>query len=130
MNTAATSIAPLAAPSRFWERYVKPPPPDRPNPRWHVSPVIDMAAYHFSWAWALIPLLLSGPDRYQNYIFLFAIVMGLNFAHRHYGLPYAYLDGTVFKTFKVKLTWLPLLCLLLFLATPFLLRENIGGSFG
>ena len=28
---------------------------------WHVSPAVDMAAYHFSWLWILVPLLLAGP---------------------------------------------------------------------
>ena len=26
---------------------------------WHVSPAIDMAAYHFSWLWVLLPLVFA-----------------------------------------------------------------------
>ena len=65
---------------------------------WHVSPVIDVMAYHLSWAWILIPLALVGNDRRLDYPYWFALVLALNFAHRHYGFPYAYLDRDVFRT--------------------------------
>ena len=124
------ALEPATFASRFWDRYVRPAPVDRPNPRWHVSPVIDMAAYHWSWVWLLVPMLFAGPDHTQDYLFLFAIMMGFNFAHRHYGLPYAYLDGDVFHAYRKKLTWFPLFCVLLLLVTPALLNASVGGTMG
>lgn len=106
------------------------PAPDQSSPRWHVSPVIDMAAYHFSWVWLLIPMLLAGPDRYQDYLGLFALVMAFNFTHRHFGLPYAYLDGDVFRTHQQKLTWFPLACVIMLVATPFLLTRRAVSWWG
>ena len=83
-----------------------------------------MAAYHFGWVWLLVPMLFTGPDRYNDYLLFFAIAMGFNFAHRHYGLPYAYLDGDVFHTYQAKLTWFPLFCVALMVATPFLITHD------
>jgi hypothetical protein len=103
----------------LWERYVRPPHPDQSNPTWHVSPAIDIVAYHFSWAWVLIPMLLA--SRESTILYLYALVMAANLAHRHYGLPYAYLDREVFGTYEEQLTFFPEICLLLFAATPLLL---------
>ena len=119
---SASSIS-AASGATFWEQYVRAPAPDRPNPCWHVSPAIDMASYHFSWLWLLAPMMLLGPDRYQDYLLFFAIAMAFNFAHRHYGLPYAYLDGDVFHTYQKQLTWFPLFCVALMVATPFLITK-------
>ncbi len=109
----------------FWKRYVAPPDPSRPSRVWHTSPAIDMAAYHFSWVWLLIPFLFGNSDDLAFYVY--AVMMGANLAHRHYGLPYAYLDDGVFSRFKTQLTWFPLLCILLLAATPLLLIRH--GSF-
>ena len=114
--------------SGFWGRYVAPSPPDQPNPTWHVSPAIDMAAYHFSWAWVLVPMLFAAPDSF--YLMIYAVMMGANFAHRHYGLPYAYLDRGVFRAFKRQLTWFPLVCIAMLAATPLLLNSTDLGSAG
>ncbi len=103
----------------FWRRYVLPPDPSQPSRVWHTSPAIDMAAYHFSWIWLLIPFLLINWDGLPFYVY--AVMMGANLAHRHYGLPYAYLDDGVFRQYKRQLTWFPLLCLAMFAATPLML---------
>lgn len=132
MGALGQTIDVAAAQDGVWERYVRPPHPGQTSPEWHVSPVIDIAAYHFSWAWVLLPMivasaLFSDPDGAVLYIY--AVVMGANLAHRHFGLPYAYFDGGVFRTFEKQLTWFPSICLLLLAATPLLLNlGSIGGQ--
>ena len=109
----------------FFATYVAPPDPQYPNPVWNISPVMDVVAYHFSWAWILIPSLFASSES-ANFYFL-AIVLGVTLAHRHYGLPYAYLDESVFSRYQRQLTWFPLACLALFAATPlFLIGEDQG----
>ncbi|SRR5579875_19629 len=119
MGALAHSIDLTSPPPGFWQRYFAPPCAGRSQPRWHVSPAIDIAAYHFSWAWVLIPMMLA--SRESTIFYIYALVMAANLAHRHYGLPYAYLDREVFHTYERKLTWFPEVCLLLFAATPLLL---------
>lgn len=46
------------------------------------------------------------------------VVVGLTFAHRHYTLPYVYLDREIFDTHPKRFTWFPLLMVLGFLASP------------
>ncbi len=101
-----------AAPLResFWQCYVPPPEPGRPSRVWHTSPTIDIAGYHFSWVWVLVPTFLVNSDDLVFYIY--ALMMGATLAHRHYGLPYAYLDEGVFHRSKRQLTWFPLVCIL------------------
>jgi len=110
----------------FWKRYFAPPDPGQPSRVWHTSPAIDMAGYHFSWVWLLIPFLFGDSDDLAFYVY--AIMMGVTLAHRHYGLPYAYLDDSVFSRFRNQLTWFPLVCIALFAATPFLLMREAEGS--
>ncbi len=135
MNTATqTSTTALSASTDsgpgFWDRYVRPSDPDRPNPVWHISPVLDAAAYHFSWVWVLIPMLFTGPDQFKDYLYLYAFVLGVNLAHRHFGFPYAYLDEGVFRTYRRQLTWFPLFCIALLAVTPVLLDRKIMGPTG
>lgn len=85
--------------------------------RWHVSPLIDVTAYHFSWLWALLPLLAL-PDRHpDDYLALYVMVMAVNFTHRHFSLPYVYLDAQVFAQHKVWFTVVPLLAIAAVLAS-------------
>jgi hypothetical protein len=125
MGALAQTVGISSAQSGLWERYVRPPHPDHSNPRWHVSPLIDLAAYHFSWAWALVPMMLLGTWDSAIYC-VYALVMGANLAHRHYGLPYAYFDGGVFRTFERKLTLFPQICILMLAATPLSLSQRAG----
>jgi len=124
MSAVGQRIDVAAAPEGIWERYVRPPHPGQTSHQWHVSPVIDIAAYHFSWVWVLVPMLIvsalfTNPD--GPVLYLYAMVMGANLAHRHFGLPYAYFDDGVFRTFEKQLTWFPSICILLLAATPLLL---------
>jgi hypothetical protein len=98
--------------------------------RWHVSALVDMSAYHFSWLWVLLPMTLLGDSRFNDYLVVYALVLGANFAHRHYGLPYAYFDRQIFETHKRKLLVFPLLCLALFALTPAVLSGSFGGQAG
>ncbi|HKD68369.1 MAG TPA: hypothetical protein VKB84_16095 [Candidatus Binataceae bacterium] len=119
MGAVAQTVSVTPAEPGLWERCVRPAHPERSNPRWHVSPVIDIAAYHFSWVWVLIPMMLVSRD--STILVIYALVLGANMAHRHYGMPYAYLDPGVFRSFERKLTYFPEICILLFAATPLLL---------
>lgn len=97
---------------------------------WHVSPLVDTLAYHLSWAWILIPLSFVGDDQHVDYRLAFAVVLGVNFAHRHFGLPYAYLDRQVFAEHRRRLLGVPLLLLALFALTPWLLDRAVFGGVG
>ena len=135
MGVLAQTIEVPANRASWWERYVVPPDPDQSCPVWHISPVIDMVAYHFSWVWILVPLVVASmlwrvPDYPGVNLNLYALVIGINLAHRHFGLPYAYFDNEVFRTYQRRLTWFPLICIALLAATPMLLDEDTGGSIG
>jgi len=73
------------------------PPIDQPSKQWHVSPFIDLAAYQLSWLWILVPLALSGPHHPRDYLLLWAFGMSVSSMHRHYTMPYVYLDRQVFS---------------------------------
>ena len=123
MGALAQTVA-VTSEAGLWERFVRPCRPEHSNPRWHVSPAIDLAAYHFSWLWVLVPMLLC--TRNTPIFYIYALVMGVNLAHRHYGLPYAYFDRTVFRNFERQLTVFPQVCILLLAATPLLLSPHAG----
>jgi hypothetical protein len=119
----------------FQARYILPPDPNSSDPTWHVSPLVDMAAYHFSWVWVLVPMTLASavfgvPQEGGFNLYLYALIIGLNLAHRHYGLPYAYLDHEVFQTHRRQLTRFPLVCIALLAATPVLLHPELAGAVG
>lgn len=124
MGAVAQTVDVASARAGLWDRFVRPTGPGRPSPTWHVSPVIDAAAYHFSWVWVLVPMMLFSGHSFLLYTY--ALVMGANLAHRHFGLPYAYLDDGVFETFESQLTWFPAVCILMLAATPLLLSRNAG----
>lgn len=84
-------------------------PPHESVPRWHVSPAVDVLAYHFSWVFALVPLLLMGEKHPTDYLYLFLLVIAGNFAHQALSLPLVYLDGEIFRRFRVQCTVFPLL---------------------
>jgi hypothetical protein len=101
----------------------------RPNSSaspWHVSPAIDVGAYHFSWLWALVPLLFFGDRHPIDYVLPFVVIMVANFAHRHYTLPMVYLDRQVFAQFPLRFILFPALMFGLFLISPWLWRQGYG----
>jgi len=108
--------------SRVWRL----PAATKAGVRWHVSPLVDVAAYHFSWLWVLVPISFAGPHRTVDYLFVYALVKGANFAHRHYGMPYAYLDRSVFAAHARQLTYFPLLCVAFLLACPAIVNGGLG----
>ena len=101
-----------------------PPPTERVH-FWHVSPAIDMAAYHFSWLWVLVPLVVAGPAYPGDYISLYIAVLAFGFIHRHYTLGYAYLDREIFQRHRRRFVLAPLIVGAGLLATPYLLRASI-----
>ena len=63
------------------------------------------------------------------YVLIYALMMGANLAHRHFGLPYAYLDRDVLQAHRCQLTWFPLACLVMLAATPLLVSGKVFGPF-
>lgn len=115
--------APIAAPAPPWYRI---PAADTPVAGWHVSPWVDAAAYHWSWVWALLPVLLIGGSEASWWPML-VFVLGLNFSHRLLTLPYVYLDGAVFRTHPWKFSVFPLLMVACIAASPFVERSGPEG---
>ena len=135
MGVLAKPVGVPANSANWWEKFVAPPDPDRSCPMWHISPVIDVVAYHFSWVWILVPMVVASmlwhvPDYPGVNLNLYALVIGVNLAHRHFGLTYAYFDDEIFRTHQRQLTWFPLICIALLAATPMLLDEETTGTIG
>jgi hypothetical protein len=101
------------------------PPPEERVRSWHVSPAIDMAAYHFSWLWVLLPLIFAGPTFPSDYLPLFVVVLTVGFVHRHYTLGYAYLDGEIFARHRRRFIFTPLILGAALLSTPVLLKASL-----
>jgi hypothetical protein len=92
---------------------------------WHVGPGIDTAAYGFSWVWVLAPLVLLDDTHPFDYLAIYFLVTSLTFVHRHYTLPYVYLDSQVFGEHERRFVIFPLLMFALFAASPFLWEMTI-----
>lgn len=95
------------------------PAPNASVTHWHVSPLIDTAAYAFSWLWVLVPLLLLGDDR-LDYIVVYLIILAATDVHRHYNFPLVFLDRQVRRTQPARFWLFPLVMLGLFVASPWL----------
>jgi hypothetical protein len=126
MREIASSLSsrqsePIRGVSRLRAAFRIPPPEERVRV-WHVSPVIDMAAYHFSWLWVLLPLLVAGPKFPGDYLPIFVIVLTIGFVHRHYTLGYVYLDGEIFARHRTRFICTPLILGAALLATPILVK--------
>ena len=103
-------------------RWLGIPGPEYPDPRWHVSPGVDTLAYAFSWAFVLVPMLFVGDAHRVDYLPIYLLVLAFTDVHRHYGLPYTYLDREVFARHPVRFTVFPAVMLVAFLAAPFFRR--------
>jgi len=125
--TGRTESSGLFEPLR---KIIRIPAPGERVQSWHVSPAIDMAAYHFSWLWILLPLIVAGPKYPIDYLPYYVIVLTFGFVHRHYTLGYAYLDGEIFARHRRRFICAPLLLGAAFLATPMLVKASIpSGAF-
>ena len=103
--------------TRLWARVV--PDARVAVRRWHVSPWVDAAAYHWSWLLALVPVaLIGGPPEAWWGVFL--AVLAVNFGHRVLTLPYVYLDRQVFASQPMKFVVVPGLLATLCVAGPFI----------
>lgn len=105
------------------------PPADRPVAGWHVSPFVDLVAYQFSWLWILVPLALAGDLHPKDYLGLWAFGMTASFLHRHYTMPYVYLDKTVFGQHVTRFTLFAGLLMLGFVGSAFLFRWKAPAGF-
>jgi hypothetical protein len=93
---------------------------------WHVSRAVDMAAYHWSWLPFLLPLALLTDNRhFESYPLFYAALTALSFTHRHWTLPFVYLDPQVFRTHRLRFTLAPILLLVGFAATPWMWRNGM-----
>jgi hypothetical protein len=106
-------------------RWLRLRPPGEPVREWHVSPVVDAIAYHWSWLWVLVPLLVCGPAFPGDYAAIFMGVLTVSFVHRHYTLAYVYTDRRVFDRHRRPFVTLPLLAGAGLVATPWLLRADL-----
>jgi hypothetical protein len=108
------------------------PEPNEKVVGWHVSPLIDLSAYSLSWIWVLVPLLMFGPTR-ADYLYLYLLTIGLTDLHRHFGLPYVYLDSDVRRRYPARFWLFPALLLMAWAASPYLdhapLQLSIPGLF-
>lgn len=95
--------------------------PDVAVTRWHVGPVVDVAAYAFSWVWILIPLAMMG-DAKADYLGVFIGVLIITDLHRHIGLPYVYLDSQVRSRHAVRFFVLPAVMFVLWFGAPYFKR--------
>jgi hypothetical protein len=98
-----TSTTLTSSPSRWWQV----PRANEAVAGWHVSPLVDVVAYHFSWLFILVPLALAGETHPTDYLALWAIGITTSFVHRHVTMPYVYLDGGVFQAHKPRFTLIP-----------------------
>jgi hypothetical protein len=108
------------------------PEPDEKVVGWHVSPLVDLSAYSLSWIWVLVPLLMLGPTR-VDYLFWYLLTIALTDLHRHFGLPYVYLDSDVLRRYPARFWLFPALLLMAWAASPWLdhssLELSIPGVF-
>jgi hypothetical protein len=79
---------------------------------WHVSPLVDVCAYHYSWVFFLIPLVLSGNSFPNDYLFLFCLVAAGNVAHQTITFPLIMTDRELFQREKKLFSIEPPLVLL------------------
>ncbi|EDM80891.1 lysyl-tRNA synthetase [Plesiocystis pacifica SIR-1] len=100
------------------------PEPDERVEGWHISPLVDLSAYALSWVWVLVPLLLLGPAR-ADYLWVYLAVIAITDLHRHFGLPYVYLDSQVRERYPARFWLLPALFFVAFAASPTLVRSDL-----
>ncbi len=97
------------------------PFPDRAVRHWHVAPALDVAAYGWSWLWVLVPLCAWGPAKTDYYV-LYLFILGMTEVHRHFGLPYVYMDKEVFRRFPLRFALVPLVFVAAWLISPWAAR--------
>ena len=99
------------------------PPADKPVARWHVSAPMDLIGYAFSWLWVLIPLAMLGATR-PDYMIWYLIVIAATDVHRHYGLPYVYMDKKIRRQYPLRFGLLPLVLFAAWILSPGLVKQG------
>lgn len=128
-DAAGAGYAEDVAPTSLALRLFRIPPPGENVVGWHVSPLVDTLAYSFSWLFILIPLALSGDAHPGDYLALWAVGITVSFLHRHFTMPYVYLDGAVFETHKTRFTLIPAVLFCGFVASVMLQHARIPKEF-
>ena len=100
------------------------PPPDASPDRWHVSPGVDVCAYALSWLWVLLPMALAGDSFEADYLAIYILVLVVTQVHRHYTMPYVFLDRQTYSRFPLRFTLVPLVMFALWAGTPFFKRSG------
>ena len=98
-------------------------PPDHPVRQWHVSAPVDLMGYAFSWAWVFIPLLLLGDARW-DYMVYYLLIVAVTDVHRHFGLPYVYMDREIRRRYPIRFYLFPAALLAAWLVSPWLGQTN------
>jgi hypothetical protein len=92
---------------------------------WHVSPWVDIGAYHFGWLWFLAPMVCF-PEGGDARAYLFTAAYCTIFVHRHFGFLYAYLDLASFRRDPYRLSIVPGLLLTCFFCTPLFFDPGVA----
>ncbi len=99
------------------------PAPDQKVAGWHISPLVDLSAYAFSWVFVLVPLVLAGDGR-KDYLGVYLLIIALSDLHRHIGLPYVYADRQVRERYPARFWLFPALLFGAWLASPWLAHSG------
>lgn len=103
------------------------PAPDERVEGWHVSPLVDLTSYAFSWAWVLFPMALLG-DAKEDYLWWFIMILAITDVHRHYTIPYVYGDSQVRTQYPLRFILFPLALFALFVVSPWLAHQRMYAS--
>lgn len=95
-----------------------------PRSTWHNSALVDTTAYAFSWAWVAFPLAFWGNDR-KDYLFTYIVILALTDVHRHFGLPYVYMDKVNFAAWPLRYTLFPAMMFIAWLGSPWLATQTM-----
>jgi len=99
-----------------------------PSPkRWHVSAPVDLLGYAFGWAIVWIPLLFL-PESNPQYIWIYLLVIAATDVHRHYGLPYVYMDREIRSQYPLRFFFLPVVLFAAWAASPWLVYDTVHVS--
>jgi hypothetical protein len=101
-------MSPDAAAQPWLSRALGVLPPAQSPARWHVSPLVDALAYHWSWLPLLVPLVLfTGDTHPTDYRLWMSLVLAGNFTHQALSLAFVYLDTEIFRRFPRRFTVFP-----------------------
>ena len=91
--------------------------------QWHISARVDLMGYAFSWAWVFVPLLFLGAARW-DYMVYYLLIVAVTDVHRHFGLPYVYMDKEIRRRYPIRFYLFPAALLAAWVLSPWLSQSN------